>query len=255
MHAGNVMTFCCCSYVVGFDNYAGDVGVGLCLYGLMVSLQSPSRLVKLCVVSGAVTLVSFLAYYYTSLPYFSTKCLQDVDESQNLVTTMTAALIKMLQESTDMKPHNVTADCKNIWKTCRPENCSKSISQNAEKRIRDLLSPKLTLNDQDQQDFRCVRSRADTGTEAQNCQSVPLSSDYIPLQRSAQLFQRVKFLCLETCTDHGLHDEGEKASRVPRRFYLLEITVVEFLDRGDKLGLQIWGGKDMHNIPVTTLKG
>ncbi|KAI8771527.1 hypothetical protein BgiBS90_028246 [Biomphalaria glabrata] len=32
-------------------------------------------------------------------------------------------------------------------------------------------------------------------------------------------------------------------------------TIVDFLDRGDKLGLQIWGGVGMHNIPVTTLKG
>ncbi|KAK6980320.1 hypothetical protein BgiMline_021328, partial [Biomphalaria glabrata] len=44
-----------------------------------------------------------------------TKGSQNVDEPQDLVTTMTATLIKMLQGSTDMKPHNVTADCNNIW--------------------------------------------------------------------------------------------------------------------------------------------
>ncbi|KAH9512411.1 hypothetical protein Btru_039471 [Bulinus truncatus] len=32
-------------------------------------------------------------------------------------------------------------------------------------------------------------------------------------------------------------------------------TVQELLDRGEKLGLQLWGANFMHNIPVTTLKG
>ncbi|KAK0065936.1 hypothetical protein Bpfe_004733 [Biomphalaria pfeifferi] len=31
--------------------------------------------------------------------------------------------------------------------------------------------------------------------------------------------------------------------------------IVELLDRGDKLGLQVWGGRGMHNIPGATLKG
>ncbi|KAI8771518.1 hypothetical protein BgiBS90_028237, partial [Biomphalaria glabrata] len=125
-------------------------------------LQSRSRLVKFCVILGTVTLVSFLAYYYTPVHkfelYSSTKRSQklttgseNVDEPQDLVTTMTATLTNMLRESTAMKPHNVTADCNNIWNPCLPETCSKSISQSPEERIRDLLSPKLTLNDQDRQ--------------------------------------------------------------------------------------------------------
>uniref|UniRef100_A0A2C9MA93 Uncharacterized protein n=1 Tax=Biomphalaria glabrata TaxID=6526 RepID=A0A2C9MA93_BIOGL len=266
-----------------------------------VSLQSPSRLVKLCVVSGAVILVSFLAYCYTSLPYFRTKCLQDVDKSQNLVTTMTAALIKMLQESTDMKPHNVTADCKNIWKTCRPENCSKSISQSPEKRIRDLLSPKLTLNDQDRQlisylAYLIPASDVIFTTGAS-------SSHYDEMQAMVQSLYRVVYPRVQNKTfvvlDLGLtltqRLKTAKAcrclvitfpfSKVPSYFRELSFcawkpvlimacmmkarrlvvyqdtsiywkdTIAELLDRGDKLGLQIWGGKDMHNIPVTTLKG
>ncbi|KAK0065960.1 hypothetical protein Bpfe_004757, partial [Biomphalaria pfeifferi] len=275
-------------------------------------LQSRSRLVKLCVVSGAVSLVSFLAYYYTPVHkfelYFSTKRSQkltigsqNVEEPQDLVTTMTATLISLLRESTAMKPHNVTADCKNIWNPCRPENCSKSISRSPEERIRDLLSPKLTLNDQDRQlisylaylipDSDVIFATGTSSSHYDETQAMVHSLHTVVNPK----VQNMTFVLLDLGLTPEQRQKTEKSCRcqvisfpfgkVPSYFKELSFcawkpvlimacmmkarksvvyqdasiywkdTIVEFLDRGDKFGLQIWGGKDMHNIPVTTLKG
>ncbi|XP_055896654.1 uncharacterized protein LOC106069819 isoform X3 [Biomphalaria glabrata] len=271
----------------------------------MFFLQSRSRLVKFCVVSGAVTLVSFLAYYYTPVHefelYSSTKRSQNVDEPQDLVTTMTATLTNMLQESTAMKPHNVTADCDNIWNPCHPRTCSKSISQSPEERIRDLLSPKLTLNDQDRQlisylaylipENDVIFATGTSSSHYDETQAMVHSLHTVVYPR----VQNMSFVLLDLGLTPEQRQKTEKSCRcqvisfpfgkVPSYFRELSFcawkpvlimacmmkarksvvyqdasiywkdTIVDFLDRGDKLGLQIWGGKDMHNIPVTTLKG
>ncbi|KAK6980294.1 sedoheptulokinase, partial [Biomphalaria glabrata] len=227
--------------------------------------------------------------------------LQTLGRPPDFVSDMTDRLTEMLNASTDMQSYKVTNKCNNLWWACRSESCSRHLSQNHRERLWDILSPKLTLTDQDREKIVSLSSQI----PASNIifATATSANHYYESQAMIHRLHTVVFPYVQDKTfvllDLGLTKEQrnktEKACQChvisfpfelfPKHFRDLHSCawkpvfimacmmktkklvvyqdasiywkehIVELLDRGDKLGLQLWGGRGMHNIPGATMKG
>uniref|UniRef100_A0A2C9LY10 Uncharacterized protein n=1 Tax=Biomphalaria glabrata TaxID=6526 RepID=A0A2C9LY10_BIOGL len=227
--------------------------------------------------------------------------LQTLGRPPDFVSDMTDRLTEMLNASTDMQPYKVTNKCNNLWWACRSESCTRHLSQNPRERLWDILSPKLTLADQEREKIVSLSSQIPASNSI--FATATSANHYYESQSMIHRLHTVVFPYVPDKTfvllDLGLTKEQrnktEKACQChvisfpfelfPTHFRELHSCawkpvfimacmmktkklvvyqdasiywkdhIVELLDRGDKLGLQVWGGRGMHNIPGATLKG
>ncbi|KAK0065860.1 hypothetical protein Bpfe_004657, partial [Biomphalaria pfeifferi] len=184
---------------------------------------------------------------------------------------------------------------------CQPGSCFRPLSQNPKERIWDILSPKLTLTEQNRQqivelsstipvsDVIFVTATSDnhydeTQYSVHNLHAVVYpkvkNMTFVIFDIGLTTKQREK--TIKACRCHVIVFPFEKfpsffkergcytwkplivmAAMIKANKFVIyqdasitwKDSVLEVLDRGDKLGLQLWGTNWMHNIPVATLKG
>ncbi|KAI8771533.1 hypothetical protein BgiBS90_028252 [Biomphalaria glabrata] len=240
--------------------------------------------------------ITLIAPYRRSLREF-----QNQPTTEGLVDSLTDTLRVMLNKKTDMEFFNATADCRFTSKACQPENCFRPISLNPKERIWDLLSPELTLTEENR---HLIEDLSSTIPVSDVIFVTATSDNHFDETQAAVhslhtvVYPRVPNMILvifDIGLTNGRREKTEKAckchvvvfpfERFPKFFkergcYTWKPLIVmasmmkarklvvyqdasiswkdpvlELLDRGDKLGLQLWGAKIMHNIPVATLKG
>ncbi|KAH9489139.1 hypothetical protein Btru_057558 [Bulinus truncatus] len=186
-------------------------------------------------------------------------------------------------------------------RSCLPDICSRHLSPNPKERAWDIMSPRLTLTDEDHHKIVDLSSTipvsdiifvsATSDNHFDETQAMVHSLHTVVYPR----VQNMTFVLFDIGLTAEQHDKTAKACRCllikfpfekfpsffkdlstytwkpvtikasmlkARRLVVYQDssvswnnTVQELLDRGERLGLQLWGADIMHNIPVTTLKG